>query len=92
MQIHMVTADARTALTMSLSPGQAGDAPAGRALPRQLPALPKRCRVIMDRAYAGNETRQLALDLGLIEVIAPLSTHLSPWTYSKAWYRRRNGI
>jgi hypothetical protein len=53
----MVAADARTALTFSLTPGQAGDAPAGRDLLRLLPSLPKRCRLIMDRAYEGNETR-----------------------------------
>jgi hypothetical protein len=31
-KIHMVAADARTAITFSLSPGQAGDAPLGREL------------------------------------------------------------
>jgi transposase len=88
----MVAADARTALTFSLTPGQAGDAPAGRELLRQLGSLPKRCRVIMDRAYEGNETRQLVLDLGLTPVVPPLSTRVAPWHYSKAWYRRRNEI
>jgi transposase len=88
----MVAADARTALTFSLSPGQAGDAPAGRELLRTLAALPRRCRLIMDKAYEGNETRQLALDLGFIPVVPPLSTRVDPWTYSKAWYRRRNEI
>ena len=62
-KIHMVATDARTALTFSLSPGQAHEAPAGRALLRTLASLPRRCRVIMDRAYEGNETRQLVLDL-----------------------------
>jgi transposase len=46
----------------------------------------------MDRAYEGNETRQLALDLGFIPVVPPLSTRVNPWSYSKAWYRRRNEI
>lgn len=50
----------------SLTPGQAGDAPAGRELLRKLPDLPARCRLLMDCAYEGNETRQLALDLGFI--------------------------
>jgi len=88
----MVAADARTALTFSLTPGQAGDAPAGRELLRQLASLPRRCRVIMDRAYEGNETRQLVLDLGFTPVVPPLSTSVEPWRYSKAWYRRRNDI
>lgn len=54
--------------------------------------MPKRCRLLMDRAYAGNETRQLALNLGFIPVVPPLSTRIQPWRYSKAWYRRRNEI
>src|SRR5450631_2283952 len=91
-KIHMVAADARVAIAFSLTGGQAGDAPAGRELMQNLPTLPSRCRLIMDRAYEGNETRQLALDLGLIPVVPPLSTRVAPWTYSKAWYRRRNEI
>jgi transposase len=88
----MVAADARCAIAFSLTGGQAGDAPAGRELMRTLPNLPSRCRLIMDRAYEGNETRQLAFDLGLIPVVPPLSTRIEPWSYSKAWYRRRNEI
>jgi len=88
----MVAADARCAIAFSLTGGQAGDAPAGRDLLRTLPDLPARCRVVMDRAYEGNETRQLAFDLGLIPVVPPLSTRVEPWTYNKAWYRRRNEI
>jgi transposase len=88
----MVAADARCAIAFSLTPGQAGDAPAGRELLRRIAQLPRRCRLIMDKAYEGNETRQLALDLGLIPVVPPLSTRVQPWSYSKAWYRRCNEI
>jgi transposase len=88
----MVAADARCAIAFSLTGGQAGDAPAGRDLLRTLPALPERCRVLMDRAYEGNETRQLVFDLGFVPVVPPLSTRVEPWTYSKAWYRRRNEV
>jgi transposase len=88
----MVAADARCAIAFSLSPGQAGDAPAGRDLMRTLPRLPARCRLIMDRAYEGNETRQLALELGFTPVVPPLCTRVEPWRYSKAWYKRRNEI
>ena len=88
----MVAANARTAVTFSLSPGQAGDAPAGRELLRTLTDLPKRCRLIMDKAYEGNETRQLALELGFVPVVPPHPNRVDPWTYSKAWYRRRNEI
>ena len=46
----------------------------------------------MDRAYEGNETRQLALDLGFIPVVPPLSTRISPWEYDRQMYKRRNEI
>ena len=88
----MVAADARSAIAFSLTAGQAHDTPAGRELLRTLPHLPRRCRLLMDRAYEGNETRQLALDLGFIPVVPPLSTRVEPWRYSKAWYKRRNEI
>ncbi len=46
----------------------------------------------MDRAYEGNETRQLALDLGFTPVVPPLQTRVDPWTYDRILYRRRNEI
>ena len=46
----------------------------------------------MDRAYEGNETRQLALDLGFIPVVPPTRTRLDPWEYDRAMYRRRNEV
>ena len=39
-----------------------------------------RTYLLMDRAYEGNETRQLALDLGFAPVVPPLSTRVDPWT------------
>ncbi len=88
----MAAADSRCALAFSLSPGQAGDAPAGRDLLRTLPALPRGGHLVMDRAYEGNETRQLALDLGLEPVVPPHPLRTTPWLYNKAIYRRRNEI
>lgn len=46
----------------------------------------------MDRAYEGDEMRQLALDLGFTPVVPPKSNRLSPWEYDKAMYRRRNEV
>jgi transposase len=88
----MVAAHARCAIAFCLSPGQAGDAPEGRELLRDMRPLPEGCRLIMDRAYEGNETRQLALDLGFIPVVPPLCTRVEPWQYDKAMYNRRNEI
>lgn len=88
----MVAANARCAIAFALSPGQAGDAPAGRALLQSLPPLPAGCHLLMDRAYEGNETRQLALDLGFEPVVPPHPNRVEPWQYDKALYRRRNEI
>ena len=88
----MVAADARTAITFALSPGQAHDAPNGRALLNELGAPDRPVHLIMDRAYEGDETRQLALDLGFIPVVPPLSTRIQPWEYNREMYKRRNEI
>src|SRR5689334_21153915 len=55
----MVAADARTAVTFTLSPGQAHDCPEGRQLLRKLGEAKWPIHLIMDRAYEGDETRQL---------------------------------
>ena len=88
----MVAADARTAITFSLSPGQAHDAPEGRALLGRLGAPSRPLHLVMDRAYEGNETRQLALDLGYMPVVPPLSTRIEPWEYDRQMYKRRNEV
>jgi transposase len=88
----MVAADARTAITFALSPGQAHDAPAGRALLHRLGAPNRPIHLLMDRAYEGDETRQLALDLGFVPVVPPLRTRVQPWEYDRAMYKRRNEI
>jgi transposase len=46
----------------------------------------------MDRAYEGNETRQLAVDLGFLPVVPPLSTRVDPWEYDRELYKRRNEV
>ena len=54
-------------------------------MPAGLPSL-------MDRAYEGNQTRQLVLDLGMIPVVPPKSNRLDPWEYDCALYKKRNEI
>ena len=88
----MVAADARTAITFSLSPGQAHDAPEGRKLLTRLGPQCGNPSLLMDRAYEGNETRQLAMALGFKPVVPPLSTRVLPWEYDREMYKRRNEI
>ena len=79
-------------MTFSLSPGQDGDGPWGRELLRTLPSPDGPVSLIMDRAYEGDETRQLALDLGFTPVVPPKSNRAQPWSYDRMLYRRRNEI
>jgi len=91
-KIHLVAADARTALTFALSPGQAQDASEGGKLLQRFGRMPRPIHSLMDRAYEGDETRQLALDLGYVPVVPPKDNRLTPWEYDRALYTRRNEI
>ena len=79
-------------MTFSLSPGQAHDAPEGRKLLARLGLNGRNPYLLMDRAYEGNETRQLALALGFTPVVPPLSTRVAPWEYDREMYKRHNEI
>ena len=58
----MVAADARTAITFSLSPGQAQDAPQGRTLPSRLGQQHNTRALLMDRAH--EDGRDAATGIG----------------------------
>ena len=87
----MVAADARTVVTFSLSPEQAHGAPEGCKLLHRLGRQRTNLARVMDRAHEGDETRQLALDLGFEPVVPPLKTR-EPWLYDRQLYERRNEI
>ena len=71
------------ALTFALSPGQAHDGPEGRKLLTSLGPQDAELALVMDRAYQGDETRQLALDLGFTPVVPPIKTRTDPWEYDR---------
>jgi transposase len=75
-----------------LTPGNDHDAPAGRALLEELGPMPEGIPMLMDRAYEGDQTRQLVLDLGMIPVVPPKRNRLTPWEYNRALYKKRNEI
>jgi transposase len=54
--------------------------------------MPDFCHLLMDYAYEGNETRQLALDLGFIPIVPPNPQRVQPWRLKKELYPRRNEI
>jgi transposase len=89
----LVAADAKTAVAFSLSPGQAGDAPEGRKLLETLGNKRlKGAHVIMDKAYEGDETRQLVFDLGMTPVVPPKANRVSVWVYDREMYKKRNEV
>ena len=88
----MVAADARTAITFALSPGQAHDAVEGRKLLSKMGKPHWPIHLLMDKAYEGDETRELALDLGFIPVVPLKFNRIEPWEYDKVMYRRRNEV
>lgn len=79
-------------IAFALSPGQAGDAPQVRALLQSVGPPDRPLHLLMDKAYEGDETRQLALDLGFIPVVPPKSNRLEPWEYDREMYKRRNEV
>jgi transposase len=46
----------------------------------------------MDRAYEGDTTRQLTVELGYVPVVPPKHNRRMPWEYDRALYTRRNEI
>ncbi len=84
----------RTALVFALSPGNNGDGPEGRKLLNTLADKEFEGieHVIMDKAYEGDETRQLVLDLGFEPVVPPKSNRLEPWEYDRELYKKRNEV
>jgi transposase len=46
----------------------------------------------MDRAYEGDETKQLVLKLGMVPVFPPKANLLHPWSYNAELYKKRKEI
>ena len=88
----MVAASDRDGVMFSLSAGNCGDGPAGRALLRRLGPTDHPVYLLMDRAYEGDETRALAVELGYIPVVPPKSNRKNPWDYDKQLYKQRNQV
>ncbi len=54
--------------------------------------IPRPIPLLMDRAYEGDATRHLAVELGYVPVVPPKQNRLVPWEYDRALYKRRNEI
>ena len=81
-------------MTWSLTPGQAGDGPEGRRLIEAMggPQEAGEVALLMDSAYEGDATRELAEELGFVAVVPPNPQRKQPWSLDKERYRRRNEV
>lgn len=48
--------------------------------------------MIVDRAYEGDETRQLVRELGMTPVVPPKANRLVKWDCDRTIYTRRNEV
>jgi len=92
IKLHMVAASDRDGVIFSLSAGNCGDALEGCALLRQFGPVDYPVHLLMDRAYEGDETRTLAVELGYVPVVPPKSNRKNPWNYDKELYKQRNQV
>jgi len=88
----MVAASDREAVTFSLFAGQAADGPQGRKLISSLGSTEREVYLLMDKAYDGDATRNLATQMGYTPVTPPKSNRKNPWEYDKELYKLRNQV
>ena len=86
----MVSANDKLALGLSLSGGNEHDAPEGRKLITSMIKPGTKTRLLMDKAYEGDETRKTAEELGYITIVPPKVNRNNPWKYDKELYKQRN--
>jgi len=48
--------------------------------------------IIMDRAYEGDETRQMVSDMQLQPVVPPKANRLNKWEYDLQLFKQRNEV
>lgn len=88
----MIAANELTALDFSLSGGHAHDAPEGRALLKRFGKRDSKVPLVMDRAYEGDETRELVRKLRMLPVVPPKANRRVKWDFDRKTYKRRNEI
>ena len=88
----MVTADDKTVIELHLSGGECHDAPEGRKSLETIGESFTGVPVVMDKAYAGDETRDTARRNGHEPVVPPKSNRKEPWEHDKELYKRRNVV
>lgn len=89
-KIHVIAADAKTALAVAVTPGQAHDAPQFKPVMMEIPEETGATAVVADKAYDSDEIRDELEDAGFEVVIPSRSNRNAPRAYDKAKYKLRN--
>jgi len=88
----VVAANDKVAVGFLLSGGNAADSPRGRDLLAKVGRVLEGAALLMDRAYEGRATRELATSLGYRPVVPPKKNRRDPWVYDEALYKKRNEV
>lgn len=88
----MVSADDKTIIEMHLSGGDKHDAPEGRKSIERVGNDFEGVPLLMDKAYEGDKTRNLAEYYSHKPVVPPKKNRKDPWGYDEELYKRRNII
>ena len=88
----MLAANDRIAMKFHLSGGGCHDAPEGRKLLVAYGPVRTNISLLMDRAYEGDNTRDMALSLGFSLCVPPKRNRKEPWGYDRELYKRRNEV
>ena len=91
-KLHVVSANDKVVVGISLSGGECHDAPEGRKLLEAMGETEQALPLLMDKAYEGDSTRFLAESLGYLPVVPPKSNRKDPWEYDKELYKQRNVV
>lgn len=77
---------------MHLSGGERHDGPEGRLSIEKIGTDFEGVPILMDRAYEGDKTRELARLYGHEPVVPPKKNRIDPWEYDTELYKKRNMV
>ena len=90
-KINTITASDKFAVNFSLSSGSANDSPEGIKLLNLTQGKGTQI-ILMDRAYAGKNIREVAVKVGYKPVVPPKKNFKKQWEYDKELYKKRNAV
>ena len=88
----MVSADDKTIIEMHLSGGNKHDAPEGRSSIEKIGHEYQGVPYLMDKAYEGDKTRNLAFSYGHEPIVPSKKNRFDPWKYDTELYKQRKII